>query len=186
MSAQIERRYFNVSEYHQMTAAGILTEDDCVELIEGEIIKMSAISARHAACVDRLNKLLNRRAGKMAIVRVQSPIGLGEYSEPQPDLALLKPRADFYAQAHPTPKDVLLVVEVIETSAVRDRSLKLPLYARAAIPEVWLVDLSQGLIEIYARPAKGAYRELHQVKRGEAAISLTIPGLKLSVARILG
>jgi Uma2 family endonuclease len=186
MSAQIERRPFTVSEYHQMTEAGILTEDDRVELIEGEVVKMAAINSRHAACVNRLDKRLNRWAGKEAIVSVQNPISLGQYSEPQPDLALLRPREDFYAQSHPSPKDVLLVVEVADSSAARDRNLKLPLYAQAAIPEVWLVDLSQDLIEIYARPAKGAYRERRQVKRGESLTSSALPGLTLRAKQILG
>ena len=183
---EIERRPFTIAEYHQMVEAGILTEDDRVELIEGEVVKMAPINSRHAACVNRLNKLLNRRVGKMAIVSVQNPIGISEYSEPQPDIALLRPRDDFYAQAHPTPKDILLAVEVAKSSITRDRNLKLPLYARAAIPEVWLVDLSQGLIEIYARPTKGTYREYRQVKHGEMVVSLTITGLKLRASQILG
>ena len=186
MSAQIERRYFTVSEYDRMIEAGILTKDDRVELIEGEIIKMAPINSRHAACVDRLNKLFNRRVGQAAIVRVQSPVGLSEYSEPQPDLALLRPREDFYAQSHPKPKDVLLVVEVADSSAAKDRNLKLPLFARAGIPEVWLVDLSQDLIEVYARPVKGAYREFQQLKRGESVVARTVAGLTLRVDRILG
>ena len=134
MSAQIERRYFTVSEYDRMIEAGILTKDDRVELIEGEIIKMAPINSRHAACVNRLNRLLNRKAGKVAIVSVQNPIHLGEYSEPEPDLALLRPRDDFYAQSHPKPKDMLLAVEVADSSAAKDRNLKVPLFARAGIP----------------------------------------------------
>jgi Uma2 family endonuclease len=127
MSVQLLRRAFTVQEYHQMTRAGILTEDDRVELIEGEIVRMSPLGRRHAACVKRLLRLLDRGVGEGAIVGTQDPIRLGEQSEPQPDLALLQPRPDFYAQGHPGPQDILLVVEVMERSAGYDREVKVPL-----------------------------------------------------------
>src|SRR5262245_37141744 len=116
MAVQVSRRLFTVDEYYQMAQAGILHEDDRVELIEGEIIETAAIGSRHAACVDRLNQLFSGRVAGRAIVRVQNPIRLSQRSEPQPDLALLRPRADFYATGHPGPQDVLLVVEVADTS----------------------------------------------------------------------
>lgn len=136
MSVQLLRRSFTVEEYHRMAEAGILREDDRVELLEGEIVEMTPIGSRHAACVDRLNQLGVRGVGPRAIVRVQSPVRLGERSEPQPDLTLLRARPDFYAHAHPGPADVLLIIEVAEASADADRTVKMPLYARAAIPEV--------------------------------------------------
>jgi len=126
MAAPLVRHRFTVEEYHRMGQAGILSEDDRVELIEGEIVEMAPVGSRHAACVKRLNALLSRRAGGRALVSVQDPIRLGEHSEPQPDLALLKPREDFYAAAHPGPEDVLLVIEVAETSLEYDREVKLP------------------------------------------------------------
>src|SRR2546423_9728172 len=108
MSVQIARRYFTVAEYHRMAEAGIFTEDGRVELIEGEILRMSPIGSLHASCVKRLNKLLSSLVGQDAIVSVQDPVQLNDFSEPEPDLALLRPRADFYAHAHPTAADVLL------------------------------------------------------------------------------
>ncbi len=135
MTARLLKRLFTIEEYHKMAQAGILTEDDRAELIEGEIVEMAPIGSRHAACVARLTALLSRVQDR-AILWVQNPIRLGEHSEPQPDVALLSLRPDFYAQAHPGPQDVLLLVEVAETSPGDDREVKLFLYARAAISEV--------------------------------------------------
>jgi Uma2 family endonuclease len=141
MSVQVARRYFNVNEFYRMAAAGVLSEDDRVELIEGEILEMSSIGSRHAACVGRLTELFGQQVGGKAIIRAQSPIRLDDYSEPLPDITLLKRRADFYAENHPTQADVLLIVEVADTSVDYDRNIKLPIYAQANIPEVWLVNL---------------------------------------------
>jgi Uma2 family endonuclease len=187
MSVQIERHHFNVDEYYRMGAAGIFSEDDRVELIEGEVIRMSPIGSRHAACVDRIvNALLSRFAGHGAIVRVQNPIRLDEYSEPQPDVTLLHPRDDFYANSHPTPADVLLLVEVADSSIEYDRVIKVPLYARAGIREVWLVDLTKDTIELYAQPLNGAYQISQQAARGESLTSSSIPALTLSADAVLG
>lgn len=186
MSVQIARRHFNVTEYYRMTEAGILSASDRVELIDGEVVEMSLIGSRHAACVDRLNQVLNLLVGQYLIVRVQNPIRLDEYSEPQPDLCLLQPRADFYAQAHPTPADVLLVVEVADSSAGFDREVKLPLYAQASVPEMWLINLPGETVEIYAQPSGGKYQKSRELKRGEIINSETIPQLSLGANTVLG
>ena len=186
MSVQIERRWFSVSEYERMIEAGILSEDDRLELIEGDIVKMSPIGRSHAACVNRLNAFFNRLAGKDALVSVQNPVHLNDFSEPQPDVALLKPRGDFYSQSHPTPADVLLIVEVADTSVETDRTVKVPLYGRAMIAEVWLVDLSGEVIETYALPVNGAYQQLRQAKRGDTLTLESLSQVKLRVDDILG
>ena len=186
MSVQIERRWFSVSEYERMIEAGILSEDDRLELIEGDIVKMSPIGRSHAACVNRLNAFFNRLVGREVIVSVQNPVHLNDFSEPQPDVALLKPRGDFYAQSHPTPADVLLIVEVADTSVETDRTVKVPLYGRALIPEVWLVDLAGEVIEIYALPVNGEYQQLRQAKRGDTLTPESLSHVKLSVDDILG
>jgi len=186
MAVQLLRRGFTVEEYHRMAQAGILTEDDRVELIEGEIITMTPIGSRHAACVDRLTRLLSAHAGREAIVRVQNPIRLGERSEPQPDLALLRFRSDFYASRHPGPEDVLLVVEVAETSADVDREVKLPLYARSGIAEAWLVDLAGGQIEVERRPTPRGYGEVERFGRGSRVRSRALPDLDVAADEILG
>lgn len=152
MAVQLARKLFTVDEYHNMIEAGIFTEDDRLELLGGEIVETSPIGSRHAAIVNRLNYFFNQKIGSKAIVSVQNPVQLGLYSEPEPDLALLKSRADFYASSHPESNDVLLVVEVAETSVYSDREVKIPLYAKAGIREVWLVALVEQYIEVYTNP----------------------------------
>ena len=184
--ATVVRHRFSVEDYHRMAQAGILGEDDRVELIDGEIVDMAPIGPRHAASVDRLVRLLWRGLEDRAIVRVQSPVRLGEHSEPQPDVALLRPRADYYASAHPTAAEVLLVVEVAETSADYDRQVKVPLYARHGVGEVWLVDLERGQVEVYRRPGGGGYGEVVVLGRGERVSPGAFPELSLAVDDILG
>ncbi len=186
MAAQVMKRLFTVTEYYQMAKAGIFSEDDRVELIEGEVVEMAPIGSRHAACVDRLNRLFSEWAGGHVIVRVQSPIRLGQYSEPQPDLALLQPRDDFYARAHPEPEDVLLVVEVAETSAAYDREMKVPLYARAGILEVWLVDLAEACIQVYRKPSPEGYKEVQRMEHGQRLSPQALPDRELAVDAVLG
>jgi Uma2 family endonuclease len=186
MPVRVEKRRFSVHEYHRMAEVGILSEDDHVELIAGEILEMSPIGSRHAACVGRLNRILNRLVELDAIVRVQDPIRLDGYSEPEPDVALVKPRDDFYSREHPGPDDVLLLIEVADTSVERDLEMKLPLYARAGIPETWIVDLPTETIEVHSRPDSGEYRETVRVKRSETVASRTLPGLEVAADDILG
>lgn len=186
MSVQTAKRLFTTHEYHRMAEAGILSEDDQVELIEGEIVKMSPIGSRHAACVDRLNALLNRQLGKVSIIRVQSPIVLHERSEPQPDIAVLRPRSDFYAQRHPEPADVILVVEVVDTSGEYERTTKVSLYARAGLPEVWLVDIPGEVVEVYRQPMAGSHQEILRVGRGRRVSLAEFPRTAFRVDDILG
>ncbi len=186
MAIDIPHRLFNVSEYNLMSEAGIFTEDERVELIEGEIVAMSPIGRYHAACVKRLNLLLGERVGRTAIVSVQDPIRLGDYSEPEPDVALLKPHEDFYAQELPSPTDVLLLVEVADTTLAYDRNVKVPLYARAGIPEVWLVNLTEAVIEVYSEPAGGAYQQRRRVERGQSLSLYGVFDAPVRVDDILG
>ena len=186
MSAPFTTRRFTVEEHHRIAEAGVLHEGDRVELLDGQIVVMSAIGSRHAATVDRINRLLSQRAADRATVRVQNPIVIGQYWEPQPDVCLLRPRDDFYAAAHPGPEDVLLVVEVADTSAEDDRERKLPEYARAGIPEVWLVDLARDTIEGHHDPAAGGYRAVTVFRRGDTLVSLAVPTVSIAVAEVLG
>ncbi len=183
--AQITRRLFDVTEYYRMAEAGIFHEDDRVELIEGEIVKMSPIGLRHAACVDRLTDFFTSSRAK-PLVRVQNPVRLDDHSEPQPDLSLLKRRKDYYAGGHPSPADVLLVVEVADTSEAYDRDVKVPLYARRGIPEVWLVRLLADSIRVYRAPENGAYRDVQDFGRGQTLSPSLLPEVALSTDDILG
>ena len=173
------RKRFTVVEYQQMAATGILGEDDRFELLEGEIVKMAALGPQHAACVDRLNKTLQRLVQDRAIVRVQNPIRVGENSQPQPDVTLLQPRDDFYAGGHPEPEDVLLLIEVSESSLAYDRDVKLPLYAAAGIVEVWLVALLPQVVEVYRAPSENVYGEKRTMRRGDTLAPLHLPEVVL-------
>ena len=187
MTVQLATHRFTAKDFHRMVGAGILREDDRVELLHGEIVDMPPIGPGHAAGVNRLlNAFLPLQGERKAIISVQNPIHLGEHSEPQPDLALLKPRPDFYAQGHPTPQEVLLVVEVMESSVGYDREVKVPLYARFGIPETWLVDVERGLIEVYREPGSEGYRQVHTLRRGERLSPEAFPQFILTVDDVFG
>jgi Uma2 family endonuclease len=186
MAWQPARKLFTVTEFHQMIETGILKESARVELFNGEIIEMFAIGPRHASQVDRLNELLTAKLRKVAIVRVQNPITLSDYSEPQPDLTLLKRRADFYVNEHPTPADALVVIEVADSTVEKDRRAKIPAYALAGIPETWLIDLVEDRIEVHSNPYNGVYQEVRIIQRGQKVISKSLPQLKLKADEILG
>ena len=182
----IVRRRFTVEQYQQMAAAGIFDEDDRIELIEGEIVEMSPLGPQHSACVSRLDRLFQRHLGEAVIVRVQDAIRLSRSSAPQPDLAVVQPRADFYAEGHPEPEDVLLLIEVADSSLSYDRDLKLPLYARAGIPEVWLIVLMNQGVEVYRAPSEDGYGEKRTARRGDVLTAVNLPGVSIDVAEILG
>jgi len=186
MSVETVRRRFTVVEYHSMGQAGILSEDDRVELLEGEVVQKSPIGKRHAACVNRLNRMLSVQVGREAIVSVQNPIRVGVESEPQPDVALLRWRSDFYAGALPEAGDAQLVVEVAESSSQTDRLVKVPLYGRGGVPEVWLVDLAGDVVEVHRGPGADGYGEVLRVGRGEHLSPQQLPALDVPVSEILG
>lgn len=168
------RHAYSVDDYYRMAEAGILRPGDRVELIEGEIIDMVPIGSRHAAAVTRIGNTLMCSVGREAIVAIQNPVRLSHYSEPQPDIALLRPRDDFYAAVHPGPGDVLLLVEVADSTLRFDRDTKLPLYARHGIPEVWLVDIENAQFTIHRDP------QTHGYAQTQTPISLTrieVPGM---------
>lgn len=177
---------FSVADYYQMAEMGILARDERVELIEGEIIRMSPIGSRHAACVDCLSDLIRDQLGRSVIVRVQNPVRLDEFSEPEPDISVLRRRSDYYRRRHPLPEDVLLIVEVSDTTFEFDRDVKLPLYAQAGIPEVWLVHLDKNVIEVHSQPVNGSYKTVRRCKRRQDVVSATISKLTLGVNAILG
>lgn len=186
MSVQLARRPFTTAEYHRLTEIGLLTEDDHVELLNGEIIEMAPIGPRHAACVKRIAELFHVKVKRFALVGVQDPIELDDLSEPEPDISLLKRRPDFYATGHPTPADVLIAIEVADTTMPKDREVKLPSYARAGIPEAWLIDLFNDRIEIHHAPHLGVYQEVRIIQRGQKFASPTLPQLKCKAEDILG
>jgi len=186
MSVQIQRRLFTVQEYHLMGEAGILGEDDWVELIEGEIVQMAAIGTRHASSVKRLIAVFSDLDRRKAIIGAQDPIQLTERTEPQPDVVLLQPRADYYATAHPVPSEVLLLVEVADSTVDNDRNIKVPIYARSGIQEVWLVDLVENCLEVYRQPGPNGYSLMLKFWRGQQVAPLAFPEFEVSIDFILG
>ncbi len=186
MALQPATHRFSVADYHRMGEAGILDEDDRVELLEGQVVEMAPIGPGHADRVDRLIELFVLSFSEVAFVRSQNPILLDPYSEPQPDLALVRRRPGGYAAHHPTPEDVLLLVEVSEGSAPSDRRRKVPLYARHGIPEVWLVSLPEQTVTLYRDPAPAGYRAEQVLGRGDRIAPLSFPDRELDVSSILG
>lgn len=180
----VRRHRFTVDDFHRMVEAGVLHEDDRVELLDGEVVVMPPIGDSHAACVRDLVNLLPVRVAGRAIVDAQNPLRLDEHSEPQPDITLLKPRPERYP-AHPRPADVLLAIEVGESSVHSDRTIKAPLYARSGIQELWLIDLTRKEILVCRRPTTGGYSEITVRKHGDTLSPQALPELALRVEEIL-
>ncbi|HEY1408772.1 MAG TPA: Uma2 family endonuclease [Promineifilum sp.] len=179
------RKRFTTAEFEQIAAAGIFGEDERFELLEGEIVAMSPLGPQHSATVTRLTELFYELGNPSITIRVQDPIRLGDYSVPQPDVAIVNRRGDRYAGGHPEPEDVLLLIEVSESSLAYDRDVKLPLYARAGIAEVWLVALLPQVVEVYRAPNDNGYGEKRTLRRGDTLAPLHLPGAKLAIEPIL-
>ena len=184
MPVQLARRLINVDEYHQMSEIGILSEKG-IELIHGEILEMSPTGTKHSACINRLNALLSKLIREKAVISVQNPLQIDDFSEPEPDVAVLKYRQDFYELQHPQPADTLLIVEVADSSVDYDREVKLPIYAAAGIPEFWLVDLNMRQIEAYEKPTNDLYK-IKEIFRVEEDIKISALDLNISVKDTLG
>ncbi len=181
------RRLFTVDDYYAMVEAGILGEDDRVELIEGEIITMAPPGLPHSSGVDRLTMLFAPPLAGRAIVRVQNPVRLSDRSEPQPDVALLRFRQDYYAGRVPDARldDVLLVVEVAHSSLRYDRNVKLPLYARSGVPEVWIVDVEARALDVYREPSADGYHLHDRRSTGDTVRPVAFPDVVLPVGDLL-
>jgi Uma2 family endonuclease len=184
MSSTLTRHRFTVAQYEEMVDTGILTENDRVELVRGEVVEKMPIVPAHAASVNRLNRLFQKRLGTAAIIAVQNPIRTAD-SEPEPDLALLRPRDDFYSDATPGGNDVLLVVEVSDTTLENDRTLKCEIYAEAGIPEYWIVNLVENCLEIHRDPLpSGTYATVQRLDRQSALAPLNFAECLLSVSEL--
>jgi Uma2 family endonuclease len=184
MTIRLLRRQFTTTDYARMRESGILTEDDRVELLDGEVYLMSPIGPLHVTIVNRLNRILVRQVGDDAIVSIQNPIQLDTFSEPQPDVTVLRYRADEYATKLPVPADILLLIEVADTSLAYDRQQKLPRYAIAQIQEVWIVDVEQQIIEQYTSPMADQYTQLHKVLYSHSISSTMMPQIQLETDSI--
>jgi Uma2 family endonuclease len=184
-SENVLRHRLTVDDYHRMGETGILKADARVELIEGEIIDMAPMGSKHAYVVAALTKRLMSVVATQAEVRCQLPIRLDDYSEPEPDIAIVKPRDRHYAISHPAPQDVLLLIEVADSTLAFDRSIKLPLYASHGITEVWLVDLSANQIYAHREPRDGAYQDVLAIDVKNPVVLRELADLRLDLSRIL-
>lgn len=179
----VRRHKLSVEDFHKLGEAGVLHEDSRVELIEGELIDMAPIGSPHAGTVNRLVSLFSG-AVTSEVVHVQNPITLDDYSEPQPDLAVLKPCADFYRAALPTASDVLLLIEVSDTTLAYDRGPKLDLYSRHGIEDVWIVNLADRQLEVFRNPSPEGYRARSQYGAGDFVAALALPDFLVEVATL--
>lgn len=182
----LTRHKLDVDAYYRMAQAGILHEGDRVELIEGEIIDMTPIGESHAATVGRLTQALVLAFAGRALVWPQNPVRIDRLNEPQPDLAILRRREDFYETAKPGPADVVLLIEVADSSLRYDRTVKLPLYARAGIGEVWIVDLQRRVVDAYRRPGRDGYANRTTYQPDETITLALAPDISIGVAQIFG
>ena len=180
--ALLSQHRLSVDDYHKMGEADIFNHDERLELIEGRLIDMAPIGSDHAGKVIRFTALLSAALAGRALVSAQNPIRLGGDSEPQPDFTVLRHRSDFYETSHPAPQDVLLIIEVADTSVRYDREVKIPLYARHGIPEVWLLDLHSTQLEIYRQPGTEGYGEVLYPANDEAVAPVLLPDAALSIA----
>lgn len=181
MATPVERKPLSIPEYERMIDTGALNEDDHVELIEGELLRMAPLGLRHEASVRRLDLIFHRLLLGKVIVSIQNSIRIPPTSQPEPDVALLKLRDDLYEDSRPLPADVLLIVEVADSSLVDDRGRKRLLYANAGIPEYWLVNLQDDAIEIYSNPVNGVYQVVRELRRGD---DLKLPGGFAGIVRV--
>ncbi len=180
----VTRRPITVTEYHRMGEVGILGERDRVELIEGELVAKYSVSSYHVGTVIKLTHSLVHAVGDRAIVSVHGPVRLDDFSEPEPDFALLRPRPDFYRDSHPGPADVLLLIEVADTSVNYDRAVKRALYARHAIPEFWIINLNAGEVEVCRGPTADGYASLQRFGRDGGVEPVLLPGIRIELATL--
>lgn len=185
MAVPLSRHRFTVDEYHKMAENGVLTEDDRVELIDGEIIDMAPIGELHFGHVNRFTHVFVQAFGGRAVLHIQNPVRLGPRREPQPDVTLLKPRDDYYAARMPTPDDVLLLVEIADSSLDYDRNTKVPLYAEAGIVEYWLVNLVDDVILVYRDPSPTGYGVVQVLRRGDTIRPVSFPEVEIAISDVL-
>jgi len=181
----VTRRALTVAEYHRMGEVGILHEDDCVELIEGELVAMTPIGSNHSGTINTLTRALVMAVGNRGVVAVQNPVQLDDLSEPQPDFSILRSRPDDYRRATPRPDEVLLIIEVADSSLAYDRAIKRALYARHGIPEFWIVNLQANNVEVCRKPAGEAYTDISTIERDGTLEPQALPGAAIPAAVLL-
>lgn len=186
LTAALPHRKFTIEEYHNFIETGVFKSEERIELWEGEFVEMSPIGMRHAACVNFLIEFLRDILGKSVIISPQNPIVLNDFTEPQPDIALLRRREDFYRNENATAADVLIAMEIADTTLKYDRETKFPRYAASGIAEAWLIDLENDRVEIHGEPNEFGYSLVKILHRGQTAESTVLPEIKITIDEILG
>jgi Uma2 family endonuclease len=186
MSVDFAPRYrFTVDEFHRMGEVGIFPEGNRLELVNGEIVEMTPIGSAHATCVRDLDEWLQPLLRGEAVVSAQQPLTVEFDGEPIPDITILRPRADRYRHSHPTSADAVLVIEVGDSSVLFDRNVKSRMYARAGVPEYWVVDLPRRRVAVFRSPAGGEYQEMVEYGRGESWRSEGLGGREVTADLVL-
>jgi Uma2 family endonuclease len=186
MNALPIRKIFTVNEYHKMIDSGLFVGNSNYELIEGEIIKKMTQGEYHISCINRLNRIFSRRCGDEVIVSIQNAITISDISEPEPDVTLLRFQEDFYASGKATTKDVLLLIEVSDSTVSYDRTTKIRLYAEAGVQEVWLVNLPKQVLEVHSEPNNGKYKLVKKLSKNEIISPKLLPDINIKISEILG
>ncbi|MBD2178853.1 Uma2 family endonuclease [Pseudanabaena sp. FACHB-1998] len=181
LSSAPTKHRFTVEQYYKMAEVGILGIEERTELIEGEITEMSPIGAKHAGSINRLNRRFSAIVNNQAIIAVQNSISLNDYSEPQPDLAILHWREDFYTQSLPNPSEIFLLIEVADSTIKYDREVKAPLYAKAGIPELWIVNLEAQVFEVYRQPSETGYQQMQIYTKGQTVQLEQLPNVEIEI-----
>lgn len=184
MKSSPPRQRIDVDQYHLMAEEGLLAPDARVELIDGEIIDMAAIGSPHGAVVIRLTRLFQEAVGSRALVSAQGPLRLDRYSEVQPDMQLLAPRSDCYWNSHPAPADVFLIIEVSDSTLRFDTKVKVPLYARHGIPEVWVVDVEGLRVQFFRSLKDGRYDQVHSMTGPRVVSPTALPQVVVDLAEL--
>ncbi|HXG86152.1 MAG TPA: Uma2 family endonuclease [Pyrinomonadaceae bacterium] len=185
-TAELPHRKFTIDEYHNFIETGVFKPEERIELWEGEFVEMSPIGMRHVSCLNYLIEFLRDALGKTVIISPQNPIVLNDFSEPQSDIAILKRREDFYRNENATAADVLIVMEIADTTLKYDRDTKFPRYAASGIEEAWLIDLENDRVEIHGDPTEFGYSLVKILHRGQSAESTVLPEIKITIDKILG
>jgi Uma2 family endonuclease len=184
MNELLPRHRITVDEYYRMGEVGLLAPDSRTELIDGEVIDMAPVGSPHASTVDRLDSLLRPVLGDSARMRIQHPVRLDRYSEPQPDLAVVLTRKDFYASRHPLPTDTLWLVEISHSTLRLDLNVKVPLYARHQVPEVWVVDLEHNRMHFFRSPQNGTYTDVSATDKPGVVALTSLPAVKVDLSEL--
>lgn len=182
----VKKYYFNVEEYHLMGEVGILGSETRVELINGEVIEMDPVKSPHSGTVMLLNRLLGKKLGDDFIISIHHPVELNRNSEPEPDLMILNHREDFFTKSHPQPADVILLIEVADSTLEKDRKIKLPLYAAAGITETWIVNLQDQQIEVSTEPSEKGYSNCHIYRKGDTILHELLEEVAVSEVLVAG